>query len=70
MRRVKMMSLNVLISQTHYVCLRQFGVRRRVDARVRARLLREPYLRLVVDSEVRQLCLNTYSDLLADVSHL
>ena len=64
------MSLNVLISQTHNVRLGQFCVGRRIDARVRARLLRQPHLRLVVDSEVRQLCLNTYSDLLADVSHL
>ncbi len=52
------------------ICLGELCVRRCVDASVSSRFLGQPHLRLVIDSEVRQLCLYTDGNLLSDVSHL
>ena len=66
----QIISLNSLVSEAGNVGLRELGVRRGIYTRVCCTLLREPYLGLVVYSEVGQLCLDTNSDLLADVGHL
>lgn len=69
-RYIKKLSLNGLVSETYNVSLGQLCIGRGIDACVSCGFFRKPNLGLVIDSEVREFCLNTNCDLLTDVGHL
>ena len=63
-------STNVLISEADDVRLGQLCVCRCINPSIRVVIFGEPDLRLVVDTEIRKLCLGRNRDLSANVCHL
>ena len=64
------LSLNAFIPETHDIRLIEHRVGGNINACVRVVILGQVNLRLVVDTEIRELCLHRNSDLLSDVGHL